>query len=216
MTKFLLGTALVAAMTTGAAALAQTPAPAPVAPRVEAAHPSAQGWKRGERNAVQTRADVARHVQTAFAMLDTNHDGSITKAEADAAKSDHGGKRTGHAGKPSSAMFDRLDANHDGSISRAEFDATRGHREQRMASADKDRGGHSGERGMHGGRGPGAMHARMFEMSDTNRDGKVTLQEATNAALSHFDSMDANRDGQLTPDERKQMHDRMRAEHKPG
>lgn len=215
MTKFLVGTALVAAMTAGAAALAQTPVPAPVAPRVQA-QPGAQGWKGGERSQPQTRATVARHVQATFAMLDTNHDGSVTKAEADAAKSDRGGKRAGRAGKPSSAMFDRLDANHDGSISRAEFDGARSHREQRMASADKDGDGHSGARRMHGGRGPGAMHARMFEMSDTNRDGKVTLQEATNAALQHFDTVDVNRDGQLSPDERQKMHERMRAERKPG
>jgi hypothetical protein len=31
--------------------------------------------------------------------------------------------------------------------------------------------------------------------------------------LRHFDMADANHDGQITPDERKQMHQRMRAEH---
>ena len=56
----------------------------------------------------------------------------------------------------------------------------------------------------------------MFELADGNRDGRVTLQEATNAALRHFDTADLNRDGQLTPQERMQMHQRMRNERKPG
>ena len=62
----------------------------------------------------------------------------------------------------------------------------------------------------------GGMGGHMFEMADANRDGRVTLQEATNAALRHFDTADVNRDGQLTPEERMQMHQRMRAERKPG
>jgi hypothetical protein len=37
----------------------------------------------------------------------------------------------------------------------------------------------------------------------------VTLQEATDAAVKHFDMADANRDGQVTPEERKQMHRQM-------
>jgi hypothetical protein len=56
----------------------------------------------------------------------------------------------------------------------------------------------------------------MFEMADANRDGRVTLQEATNAALRHFDTADVNRDGRLTPEERMQMHQRMRAERRRG
>jgi len=50
------------------------------------------------------------------------------------------------------------------------------------------------------------MHGRMFESADANHDGKVSLQEMTNAALQHFDMADANHDGKLTPDERMKMH----------
>ena len=56
----------------------------------------------------------------------------------------------------------------------------------------------------------------MFEMSDSNKDGRVSLQEATAAALQHFDMADANRDGQVTRDERKQMRQRMRSERRAG
>jgi hypothetical protein len=42
-------------------------------------------------------------------------------------------------------------------------------------------------------------------MADLNRDNRVSLQEATTAALQHFDRADLNRDGQVTPQERQQM-----------
>jgi hypothetical protein len=153
-----------------------------------------------------------------FARLDTNRDGVITKAEAQAAKADRGqwaGRRMHQGGAAGGqwanrgAMFERLDANRDGSISRAEFDATHAQREQRVATRDANG---DGRPDVGGARGAG----RMFDMADGNHDGRVTLQEATNAALRHFDTADVNRDGQLTPDERMQMHQRMRAERKPG
>jgi Ca2+-binding EF-hand superfamily protein len=56
----------------------------------------------------------------------------------------------------------------------------------------------------------------MFDMADANRDGRVTLQEATAAAYRHFDMADVTRDGQITREERIQMHQKMRAERKPG
>ena len=59
-------------------------------------------------------------------------------------------------------------------------------------------------------------HLHMFEMADANKDGRVTLQEAQTAALQHFDMVDTNRDGQITPEERMQMHQRIRAAHKQG
>ena len=62
----------------------------------------------------------------------------------------------------------------------------------------------------------GALGGHMFDLADINRDGRVTLQEATAAALRHFDMADVNRDGQLTPEERMQMYQRMHSEHRPG
>ena len=46
-----------------------------------------------------------------------------------------------------------------------------------------------------------AMGGHMFEMADANKDGRVSVQEATAAALQHFESADANRDGTVTRDE---------------
>ena len=205
MNTYLLGGVLAAAMVAIAPAIGQTPAPAPVAP--QAHNPSA--WQG--RASVQTRAEVAAHVRAMFDRLDSNHDGSITKAETGAAKANRGdraGKHQGRGGEghmaDRGAMFDRMDANRDGSISRDEFSAP--------MHGGRDGGGKHGSRmGMSGGLG-----GRMFDMADANRDGRVTLQEATNAALRHFDTADANRDGKLTPEERTQMHQRMRAERRPG
>jgi Ca2+-binding EF-hand superfamily protein len=115
-------------------------------------------------------------------------------------------------------LFDRLDTNHDGVISREEFMNGRARmRERRMM-----RGG-VGARwtvppipapampGMApvrrtnmraGGNMP--LGGRMFEMADTNHDGRISLQEAEALALAHFDRMDLNHDGRVTPEERRQ------------
>jgi Ca2+-binding EF-hand superfamily protein len=177
-----------------------------------------------------TRADVIAHAREMFAKLDADRDGSITKQEAEAAHRAMGAKmgeklahRVGsdmpHADR--GAMFDKLDANRNGSISRQEFMAAKPQVHERRVIVMRDGdgpielGGGPGEphvkiMRMHGGAGMG-MH--MFETADANHDGRVSLQEMTNAALQHFDSADANHDGTLTPEERMQMHQRMKAEH---
>ena len=55
----------------------------------------------------------------------------------------------------------------------------------------------------------GMMGGPMFTMADANKDGRVSMQEATDAAARHFDMADANRDGRITPDERREMHRQM-------
>ena len=211
MNKYRLGGAMAAGMVATMPALGQ--APAPTAPQIQD-HLGNSGWQGRERSAVQTRAEVAAHVRAMFDRLDSNRDGSITKAEAETAKAKHGdwaGKRMeGHNGAGGQmadrgAMFDRMDANHDGSISRDEFSRAP------MHGGRKDGGTHGMHMGMNGGLG-----GHMFDLADTNHDGRVTLQEATAAALRHFDMADVNRDGKLTPEERMQMHQRMHAERRPG
>jgi len=158
-----------------------------------------------------TRAEVQARVQTHFAKRDANRDGVLTTDELAAA---HGAMNQrwqrdgiGHAmtvkrGDPNAA-FDRIDANRDGSISRDEFARGREVRIEKRVIVDRD--GQPGAPGamhrMH--RGGGAMMgAAMLELADADRDGRVTLAEATAGALRHFDMMDVNRDGRLTPEER--------------
>jgi Ca2+-binding EF-hand superfamily protein len=148
---------------------------------------------RGDR--VQTRNEVVQHVQSMFARLDTNRDGFITQAESQAARAAFKGRAGQRDLDPAARQqradraFERLDTNRDGSISRTEFAA---------------RGGRDGAR--HAGfRRDGNFGQRIFAMADLNRDNRVSLQEATTAALQHFDRADLNRDGQVTPQERQQM-----------
>jgi Ca2+-binding EF-hand superfamily protein len=182
----------------------------------------------------ETRDEVVARVRDMFARLDTNKDGFVTSAEADAAHKAMAGemrqKFTRHfadGGMPRpdrGAMFDRLDTNKDGSISRQEFMSARPDVRERHMFVMRDGEGpvevdggpgqpHGKVMRMHdfGSRMRGMgmrIHGKMFESADANRDGRVSLQEATNLALQHFDSMDANHDGKLTPDERMQMHQR--------
>lgn len=196
----------------GAALLASAAALGQVAPVTPA---PAQHSER-----IQTRADVQAKVTEHFARVDANHDGSITKVEADAAMQAFHSKFAEHAkdrrDDRRDNVFERLDTNRDGAVSRSEWDAGAAQREQRIASRDRNGDGRPDVRGIgHGGmRDMGSFGGRMFEMADANKDGRVTLQEAQAAALQHFDMADANRDGQITPDERRQLHERMRAQHR--
>ena len=153
----------------------------------------------GDRDGVRTRAEVSQRVQTMFARLDANRDGFVTQGEGQAARAQ---RRAQRAADPAmrkqrgDRTFERLDTNRDGQISRAEFDA-------RAARGQRDGMGRAH-------RGPHDLGIRMFAMADANRDSRVSLQEATAAALRHFDQADLNRDGQITREERRQMRQQLR------
>lgn len=197
MSKFMLSAAAGAALILGAAAAAQPAAQAPTA------------WAK-----VQNRADVQARVARHFARVDANRDGFVTKAEVEAVVGSRGRKAGGLANP--GAMFERLDTNRDGTITRAEFDAAQAQRQQRVAARDTNGDGRPDARRMGQGRRMGALGGRMFEMADANRDSRVSLQEATAAAVRHFDMIDANRDGQITHEERQQSRQRLRAQRTRG
>lgn len=185
----------------------------------------------------ETRNDMVAHVREMFDKLDTNKDGYITKQEAEAAHHAMAGdmhekfaKRFADRDFPHpdrGAMFDKLDTNKDGSITRQEFMAAQPQVKERRMIVMRDGDG-PGDVPVEVGGGPGephvkimrmhgmgGMHGRMFESADANHDGRVSLEEMTNAAVRHFDAADANHDGTLTPEERMQMHQRMKADRKP-
>ena len=221
MKTLLLGGAAAVALAAVGPAIAQpTPPPAPApapAPQVQMMHMPMK---------VQTRDEAVQRVRDHFAKLDTNRDGVLTREEADAARARIAGerrekiaKRLADKGANRAAAFDRIDTNKDGSISREEFSAAREVRRERVivmrdgeTVADSAVPGAPGAHvfRMHRMGGMGRLHGRMFEQADANRDGRVTLQEATDAALRHFDMADANRDGRLTPEERMQVRQRIR------
>lgn len=155
------------------------------------------GFAPGARDGVQTRAEVVGRVQRMFARLDQNRDGTLTQQEAQVARQQLGtrqGRRGQRTVDPalrqqrSAQAFARHDRNRDGVISRAEFEQVRAQRGQLAAR----------------GQGRGMAGGRLFAMADLDRDGRVTLREATAGALSRFDRADRNRDGVLTRDERLQ------------
>jgi Ca2+-binding EF-hand superfamily protein len=233
MTRFLLAGAAAAALLSIAPAAAQTvPGQAPGAHKVMKAETRAevqaklaQRFARLDSNRdgfittaeidaaqAQREAKIEKRAETraanfdpakVFARLDANKDGKITQAEAEAA---HNARVAAKGGQPAKAnatafggFFARADANHDGVITRAEFDAL-------------PRPEHAGMRqaGMRQGQG-----GRMIETADVNKDGRVSLGEAQQAALQRFDRADLNHDGTLSPQERQQARDLARAQHRP-
>ncbi len=220
MTKLLLGGVAAAAIVAIAPATAQpAPPPPPAAPQVEV-----QTMRMPMR--AQTRDEVVQHVREMFTRLDTNRDGFVTRQESDAAKQGMSGdrrarfaQRLAERGEPDrGAAFDRIDANRDGMITRQEFLAAKPQVRTRVFTM------HNGEGPVEVGGAPGqprvkvkrmhgmGMRGKMFESADANRDGRVSLQEMTSAALQRFDKADVNRDGQISPEERMQRHQRNRTE----
>ncbi|NUQ18661.1 MAG: hypothetical protein HOP95_09450 [Sphingomonas sp.] len=242
MNKLLIGGAAAALFVAFAPALAQSAPPPGVAQGTAPARPlppqpgAPRMHMRAMSDHVMTRDEVVKHVQKMFARFDTNHDGFVTKEEVEGFHQRMGmmDGRPGMEGRfaehrmhrpDRAAMFDKLDTNHDGVISKQEFMAARPELHERRMVVMRDGGapGAPGEPGMHrmGMHMHGAaMHRggfgrHLFEMADTNRDGRVSLQEAEAAALAHFDKADPNHDGKLTPEERRQAHQLMRGEHRP-
>jgi hypothetical protein len=87
-----------------------------------------------------------------------------------------------------SSLLARADSNKDGILTRAEYETA--------VASGKIKSRH--------GKMRGSALARLFDIADVNKDGKVSLDEAQKAALQQFDSADVNHDGVLSPDERRQ------------
>ena len=205
MKEFLIGAAGI--VVAGAAVAQVQPAPvAPMAPRAER---------------IDTRDAMVAKVREHFAQLDTNRDGFLTKQESDAGRAamkDHFRQRLGERrmerkqrNHDPKEAFGRLDTNKDGMISPDEFAKGREQRvERRVVLNDGQPGVAPGapgmpHRGMRMHRMGGMMGGHRFEMADLNKDGRVSLQEATDSAVRHFDTADVNHDGRITPDERQQI-----------
>ena len=152
-----------------------------------------------------TRADVESRVAAQFQRVDANRDGFVTQAEAEAARNAFRAQAQQRRGERRDALFARLDVDRNGVISREEFNAPRqraeaGERgERRMARGDRQ-GQRFAGRGMRGRMG-GGFGPEAFQRLDADRDGRISLAEATRARLERFDRVDQNDDGRITREE---------------
>jgi hypothetical protein len=62
--------------------------------------------------------------------------------------------------------------------------------------------------------GPEVMFVQMLQQHDTNKDGKISKEEATAAGTAMFTAIDADKDGIVTPGEMRQHREAMREERK--
>lgn len=208
MKHMFVGGMLAAALFTGGAALAQ-PA-SPTSGTDKAAHAPRSFFNTDEK-----RADMPARIDRMFKQLDLNHDGFITKDELATSKAKFDERMTKSEPKRAAKLFDRLDTNHDGKITRAEVEAARA---ARLAASGKptkpgrkpagsvlfDAARANGKITVRHANMRGSAIARLFDAADVNKDGRVSLEEAQQAARQQFDAADLNHDGVLTPDERRQ------------
>lgn len=155
-----------------------------------------------------TRAEVEAKVKEHFALVDSNKDGAITKAEFDAHHAAMKAEREKKRAAWRAELFTKLDTDKNGQLSSAEFNAPW---PDRAKGEHGDHGMGMGMGGMHkGGHMMGGRDDDWFARLDTDKNGRVTLAEASATALAMFDKADANKDGTVTPEERRAAWQAMR------
>jgi Ca2+-binding EF-hand superfamily protein len=157
VTKMLL-CAAAALLPLSSAALAQNPPPAP--------KPVA-------------RADYAKTLNTRFNVVDSNHDGYISKAELAVEQQNELQQARTRINQQLQAKFKELDTNKNGQLSLQEF----------MAATPAIKTAQGAD--------------QVMQQLDSNRDGKISGDEFRAPELAKFNKVDANHDGIVTPDEIK-------------
>ncbi len=126
------------------------------------------------------KAAFVQRVDAAFTNVDANKDGSVDKAEIEAAESKSLAARKAALLTQREAAFKELDKDKNGSLTLTEFNAPL------VAQAL-----------------PKADAAPMLARLDTNKDGKISAAENRAPAIAEFDSADTNKDGTISVEEQK-------------
>ena len=184
MREFLIGAVI--SLAGAGAALAQAPV-TPLAAQVRAGP-----WPTNS-----TRDEAWHKMREHFAQLDGDRDGFRPRTRAagrkviisDSAKGGPNAVRNAWKGEDPKIAFDRLDSNKDGAISRDEFAKGREARiERRIVMHDGQPGSAGGAHRACACTAWAGMLAATCSNGRCNRDGRVSLQEATDSAVRHFDT----------------------------
>jgi Ca2+-binding EF-hand superfamily protein len=142
--------------------------------------------------------EFANPIRASFERADRQSAGAIFCRQRNANAPAQGG-RNRHGGSRGAGNFcSRDDLNHDGKVTRAELDEAL---HKQFASGAKGNALTKDQfTAMQGSRAE-ATSARAFQRLDTNRDGKLTMQEFSASQQKTFARMDRNGDGAITRDE---------------
>ena len=133
-----------------------------------------------------TRTVITQGLDQRFKALDTNGDGTITKAEMDAAEARARQEAASRIAKRAEEGFAKLDTDKNGQLSLTEFKASIPPVETGVAAA-------------------------VLQRLDSNKDGKITRQEFGARTLATFDRLDTNKDGKISAQERSARRNSTRA-----
>lgn len=131
------------------------------------------------------KAAYLQRVDATFAAVDTNKDGSIDRAEIEAAESRALSVRKAQLIKQREAAFRQLDKDKNGSLTLQEFN------------------GPTAAQAL-----PKANATPMLTRLDANKDGKISAAENRAPAAAQFDRADANKDGTLSVEEQRARRQR--------
>jgi Ca2+-binding EF-hand superfamily protein len=141
-----------------------------------AAKQAAKGTAPASTTAAKETAVGAHELPEFARLLDTNHDGRLSREELSKA----------------GEMFDRLDRNHDGALDAKELTELPAVTSTAEATTTTPPAGKHGK-----GAGAAANLAKLLQKADKDSDGKLSMEEAPPGMKKHFAKIDTNSDGFL-------------------